>query len=148
VKGFVCHGPGRGPPGRTSPTPSSRNPPTRSCGCRASAPAGAVRPAASGCTASAGVGVAESSAVCSTASPRPAWRRPGGAARSTWDGFGTDVAIEVVGVPESFELCTRVARPGGHVAGVRHLRPGRRHRRAEGGARHAAAPVVVVPHLW
>ncbi|MFS8204740.1 alcohol dehydrogenase catalytic domain-containing protein [Streptomyces sp. CWNU-52B] len=34
------------------------------------------------------------------------------------DGTGVDVAIEAVGVPETFELCTRVVRPGGHVANV------------------------------
>ncbi|MDX3637109.1 zinc-dependent alcohol dehydrogenase family protein [Streptomyces europaeiscabiei] len=34
------------------------------------------------------------------------------------DGLGADVVIEAVGVPESFELCTRVVRPGGHVANV------------------------------
>lgn len=34
------------------------------------------------------------------------------------DGFGADVAIEAVGVPESFELCTRVVRSGGHVANI------------------------------
>ncbi|MCW8376132.1 zinc-dependent alcohol dehydrogenase family protein [Streptomyces justiciae] len=34
------------------------------------------------------------------------------------DGLGADVAIEAVGVPETFELCTRVVRPGGHVANV------------------------------
>ncbi|MYW43543.1 zinc-dependent alcohol dehydrogenase family protein [Streptomyces sp. SID161] len=33
-------------------------------------------------------------------------------------GLGADVVIEAVGVPESFELCTRVVRPGGHVANV------------------------------
>ena len=32
--------------------------------------------------------------------------------------LGADVAIEAVGVPESFELCTRLVRPGGHVANV------------------------------
>ncbi|KAB8188406.1 alcohol dehydrogenase catalytic domain-containing protein [Nonomuraea phyllanthi] len=31
-------------------------------------------------------------------------------------GLGADVAIEAVGVPETFELCTRLVRPGGHVA--------------------------------
>ncbi|GAA1235274.1 zinc-dependent alcohol dehydrogenase family protein [Kitasatospora nipponensis] len=36
----------------------------------------------------------------------------------TRDGRGVDVAIEAVGVPESFELCTRVVRPGGRVANV------------------------------
>ncbi|MDH6492665.1 zinc-dependent alcohol dehydrogenase family protein [Streptomyces sp. SAI-127] len=34
------------------------------------------------------------------------------------DGLGADVVIEAVGVPESFELCTRMVRPGGHVANV------------------------------
>lgn len=34
------------------------------------------------------------------------------------DGLGVDVAIEAVGVPESFELCTRLVRPGGHVANI------------------------------
>jgi alcohol dehydrogenase len=33
-------------------------------------------------------------------------------------GLGADVAIEAVGVPESFELCARLVRPGGHVANV------------------------------
>ncbi|MGW2509772.1 zinc-dependent alcohol dehydrogenase family protein [Streptomyces scopuliridis] len=33
-------------------------------------------------------------------------------------GAGADVAIEAVGVPESFELCTRVVRPGGHIANI------------------------------
>jgi alcohol dehydrogenase len=34
------------------------------------------------------------------------------------DGLGADVAIEAVGIPETFELCTRLIRPGGHVANV------------------------------
>jgi alcohol dehydrogenase len=34
------------------------------------------------------------------------------------DGLGADVVIEAVGVPESFELCTRMVRPGGHVANI------------------------------
>ena len=33
-------------------------------------------------------------------------------------GLGADVAIEAVGVPETFELCTKLVRPGGHVANV------------------------------
>jgi alcohol dehydrogenase len=33
-------------------------------------------------------------------------------------GLGADVAIEAVGVPETFELCTQIVRPGGHVANV------------------------------
>ncbi|MFP5363504.1 MAG: zinc-dependent alcohol dehydrogenase family protein [Thermoleophilia bacterium] len=34
------------------------------------------------------------------------------------DGLGADVAIEAVGVPQTFELCTELIRPGGHVANV------------------------------
>lgn len=34
------------------------------------------------------------------------------------DGLGADVVVEAVGVPESFELCTRLVRPGGHVANI------------------------------
>ncbi|MDQ1681827.1 MAG: alcohol dehydrogenase [Actinomycetota bacterium] len=34
------------------------------------------------------------------------------------DGLGADVAIEAVGVPDTFEMCTRLIRPGGHVANV------------------------------
>jgi len=34
------------------------------------------------------------------------------------DGLGADVAIEAVGIPETFELCTDIVRPGGHVANV------------------------------
>jgi alcohol dehydrogenase len=34
------------------------------------------------------------------------------------EGLGVDVAIEAVGVPESFELCTRLVRPGGRVANI------------------------------
>jgi alcohol dehydrogenase len=34
------------------------------------------------------------------------------------DGLGVDVAIEAVGVPASFELCTELVRPGGHVANI------------------------------
>ena len=34
------------------------------------------------------------------------------------DDLGADVVIEAVGVPESFELCTRLVRPGGHVANI------------------------------
>ena len=32
--------------------------------------------------------------------------------------LGADVAIEAVGVPASFELCTTLIRPGGHVANI------------------------------
>jgi alcohol dehydrogenase len=34
------------------------------------------------------------------------------------DELGVDVAIEAVGVPETFELCTELIRPGGRVANV------------------------------
>jgi alcohol dehydrogenase len=34
------------------------------------------------------------------------------------DGDGVDVAIEAVGVPATFDLCTRVVCPGGHVANI------------------------------
>jgi alcohol dehydrogenase len=38
--------------------------------------------------------------------------------RGMTDGLGVDVAIEAVGVPDSFELCTQLVRPGGHVANI------------------------------
>jgi alcohol dehydrogenase len=34
------------------------------------------------------------------------------------DGLGVDVALEAVGVPETFELCADIVRPGGHVANI------------------------------
>ena len=34
------------------------------------------------------------------------------------DGLGADVAIEAVGVPDTFELCTELIRPGGRIANV------------------------------
>jgi alcohol dehydrogenase len=34
------------------------------------------------------------------------------------DGMGVDVAIEAVGVPATFEMCTEIVRPGGTVANV------------------------------
>jgi alcohol dehydrogenase len=40
------------------------------------------------------------------------------------DGLGADVVIEAVGVPESFELCADLVRPGGRLANVGvHGRP-------------------------
>lgn len=43
-------------------------------------------------------------------------------------GLGADVAIEAVGVPETFELCTELIRPGGCVANVGvHGRPATLH---------------------
>ena len=38
--------------------------------------------------------------------------------QSLTNGLGVDVAIEAVGVPASFELCTALVRPGGHVANI------------------------------
>jgi len=38
--------------------------------------------------------------------------------QSVTGGRGADVAIEAVGVPASFELCTSLVRPGGHVANI------------------------------
>jgi alcohol dehydrogenase len=38
--------------------------------------------------------------------------------RSLTGGLGADVVIEAVGVPETFELCTELVRPGGHVANI------------------------------
>jgi alcohol dehydrogenase len=34
------------------------------------------------------------------------------------DGLGVDVAIEAVGLPATFEACTKIVRPGGSVANV------------------------------
>jgi len=33
-------------------------------------------------------------------------------------GLGADVVVEAVGIPETFEMCTRLVRPGGHVANI------------------------------
>jgi alcohol dehydrogenase len=38
--------------------------------------------------------------------------------RELTDGRGVDVAIEAVGIPETFDLCTRIVRPGGVVANI------------------------------
>jgi len=44
------------------------------------------------------------------------------------EGLGADVAVEAVGLPESFELAARTVRPGGHVANVGvHGRPAALH---------------------
>jgi alcohol dehydrogenase len=34
------------------------------------------------------------------------------------DGHGVDVAMEAVGLPATFDLCTRIVRPGGTVANI------------------------------
>ena len=38
--------------------------------------------------------------------------------RELTGGLGADVAIEAVGVPDTFELATQLARPGGHIANI------------------------------
>jgi alcohol dehydrogenase len=44
------------------------------------------------------------------------------------DGLGADIAIEAVGVPATFELCTELVRPGGRIASVGvHGRPATLH---------------------
>jgi alcohol dehydrogenase len=40
------------------------------------------------------------------------------AIHSLTNGLGVDVAIEAVGVPATFELATKLVRPGGHVANI------------------------------
>jgi alcohol dehydrogenase len=48
--------------------------------------------------------------------------------RELTGGLGADVAIEAVGVPETFELCAKLVRPGGHVANVGvHAKPATLH---------------------
>ena len=34
------------------------------------------------------------------------------------DGWGVDVAVEAVGIPQTFQMVTEIVRPGGHVANV------------------------------
>ncbi|HST63969.1 MAG TPA: zinc-dependent alcohol dehydrogenase family protein [Mycobacteriales bacterium] len=38
--------------------------------------------------------------------------------RAMTDGLGADVALEAVGMPATFELCTTLVRPGGRVANI------------------------------
>ena len=44
--------------------------------------------------------------------------KPEALAELTPDGLGADAAIEAVGIPQTFELCTAMVRPGGHVANI------------------------------
>ncbi|MBX0299557.1 zinc-dependent alcohol dehydrogenase family protein [Cryobacterium sp. 1639] len=48
-------------------------------------------------------------------SDRPDWRDE---VLSVTDGAGVDVAIEAVGIPETFTMATEIVRPGGHLANV------------------------------
>ena len=43
---------------------------------------------------------------------------PGQLVRDLTDGLGADVVIEAVGVPQTFELCATLVRPGGHLANI------------------------------
>ncbi|MDA0638282.1 zinc-dependent alcohol dehydrogenase family protein [Nonomuraea sp. MCN248] len=43
---------------------------------------------------------------------------PAAAVAELTGGLGADVTIEAVGIPETFELCARLVRPGGHLANV------------------------------
>ncbi|WP_153504764.1 zinc-dependent alcohol dehydrogenase family protein [Cumulibacter manganitolerans] len=44
------------------------------------------------------------------------------------DDLGADVTIEAVGLPETFEMCARLVRPGGHLANIGvHGRPATLH---------------------
>ncbi|MCX4862491.1 zinc-dependent alcohol dehydrogenase family protein [Streptomyces sp. NBC_00257] len=53
---------------------------------------------------------------------------PGQLVDDLTEGLGADVAIEAVGVPEAFEMCTRMVRPGGRVANIGvHGRPATLH---------------------
>lgn len=38
--------------------------------------------------------------------------------RAVTDGLGADTVMEAVGIPETFELCVQLVRPGGHVANI------------------------------
>jgi alcohol dehydrogenase len=38
--------------------------------------------------------------------------------RELTEGHGVDVAMEAVGLPATFDLCTRIVRPGGTVANI------------------------------
>ena len=48
----------------------------------------------------------------------PSGSDPLATVKSLTGGLGADVVIEAVGAPDTFELCTRLVRPGGHVANV------------------------------
>jgi alcohol dehydrogenase len=48
-------------------------------------------------------------------SGRPEWRDE---VLAVTDGAGVDVAIEAVGIPETFTMATEIVRPGGHLANV------------------------------
>ncbi|MEU8087916.1 zinc-dependent alcohol dehydrogenase family protein [Micromonospora sp. NPDC049101] len=43
---------------------------------------------------------------------------PLGIVQALTGGLGADIVIEAVGTPQTFELCTTLVRPGGHIANV------------------------------
>ena len=45
-------------------------------------------------------------------------KEPVGEVQEITDGLGADVVMEAVGVPETFELCCELVRPGGTVANI------------------------------
>ena len=49
---------------------------------------------------------------------RPGRERPARGDPAVTGGLGADAALEAVGIPATFELCTQLVRPGGHVANV------------------------------
>ena len=58
----------------------------------------------------------------------PAASDPLEVVRAVTGGLGADAALEAVGVPATFELCTQLVRPGGHVANVGvHGKPAQLH---------------------
>ena len=48
----------------------------------------------------------------------PSVQDPVETVRAMTGGLGADVAIEAVGLPDTFELCAKLVRPGGHVANI------------------------------
>ena len=57
----------------------------------------------------------EFGATHSVLSSAPDWKAQ---VMALTDGAGVDVAIEAVGIPETFTMATEIVRPGGHVANV------------------------------
>src|SRR5574337_1386632 len=45
-------------------------------------------------------------------------REPIDAVQSLTGGEGVDVAMEAVGIPETFDICQRIVRPGGHITNL------------------------------
>ncbi|MDZ7810651.1 MAG: zinc-dependent alcohol dehydrogenase family protein [Arhodomonas sp.] len=54
----------------------------------------------------------------SSAPPTPSPAMPWTPSMKMTDGEGVDVAMEAVGIPETFDVCQRIVRPGGHIANI------------------------------